>query len=360
MNVGNGMDSLMLAKDFLPARVSSYATDGRNRDSWLLEPGETKVLADIEGPGVISHIWFTISSPDNLYLRKLLLRIYWDGEENPSVETPVGDFFGLGHGRVFSYQCAPFNTSSHGCGDIGGGVAMNCWFQMPFRKNARVEIVNEQEEPVGAFYFYIDYQKHQSISEDALYFHAKWRRENPCDGWTGKGSVWHSQAWGERMAGDDGVELDDLDNYLILEAEGRGHYVGVNFAIDNLYKGWWGEGDDMIFIDRDGERTWPPDMHGTGSEDYLAQAWGMQLNAHLYNGMPWAEKENYNIEGKVCVYRYHILDPIPFKENIRVSIEHGHANNRSDDWSSVAYWYQEEPHREFTKMLPVRLRLPNI
>lgn len=356
----NALASLTLAKDFLPARISSYDTSGGNADCWVIQPGETKTLADIKGPGVISHIWFTISSPDPLYLRKLLLRMYWDEETNPSVDSPVGDFFGLGHARAYSYQCAPFNTSNYERGKLGGGVAMNCWFQMPFNKNARIEIVNEQQEPVHAFYFYIDYQKHRALGDDVLYFHAKWRRENPCDGWTGDGSWWFSEAWKKRQAGPEGKNLTDEGNYLILEAEGRGHYVGVNFSIDHQAKGWWGEGDDMIFIDRDGERLWPPDMHGTGSEDYLAHAWGMQNNAHLYNGQAWAElDQGWNEWGKVCVYRYHILDPITFTKNIRVSIEHGHANDRSDDYSSVAYWYQTEPHKDFAPMLPVELRLPN-
>ena len=354
------LGGLMFAKDFIPARESSWDRTGRNADAWRIEPGETRVLADLKGPGVISHIWFTINSPDNMYLRKLLLRMFWDGEEHPSVETPVGDFFGLGHARTYSYQCSPFNTSCHQRGQIGGGCAMNCWFQMPFRKSARIEIVNEQSEPVRSFYFYIDYQKHASLPDDIVYFHASWRRENPCDGWTGEGSFWGSPSWQQRERGPEGVNLSDEGNYLILEAEGRGHYVGVNLSIDHQARGWWGEGDDMIFVDRDGERIWPPDMHGTGSEDYLCQAWGMQKNAYLYNGMSWCEfDDNFNDWGKVCVYRYHILDPIPFRKNIRVSIEHGHANDRSDDWCSVAYWYQAEPHRPFAPMLPAELRLPN-
>lgn len=354
------LSGLTVARDFLPGRVSSWDKRGRNGDAWPIEPGETKVLAEIDGPGVVSHIWFTIASPDNMYLRKLLLRMYWDGEKTPSVETPVGDFFGLGHARTYSYQCAPFNTSCNPNGQIGGGCAMNSWFQMPFHKHAKIEIVNEQTEPVHAFYFYVDYQTHRSLGDDALHFHANWRRENPCSGWTGEGSFWMSRPWQHREAGPDGVNLSDEKNYLIMEAKGRGHYVGVNFSIDHQAKGWWGEGDDMIFIDRDGERTFPPDMHGTGSEDYLAQAWGMQNNAHLYNGQSWSElPEGYNEWGKVCVYRYHILDPIPFTKDIRVSIEHGHANDRSDDYSSVAYWYQTEPHVPFGPMLPADLRLPN-
>ena len=354
------MSGLTVAKDFLPARVSSWDVSGRNADAWRIEAGESKVIAEMDGPGVISHIWFTVSSPDREYLRKLIIRMYWDGEKNPSVESPLGDFFGLGHARGYSYQCAPFNTSCHENGQLGPGIAMNCWFQMPFRKHARVEIVNEQKVAIDSFYFYIDYQKHASLTDDVLYFHAKWKRENPCNGWHGKGSVWSSADHWFRERGQDGINLTDENNYLILEAEGRGHYVGVNFSIDHTQKGWWGEGDDMIFVDRDGERAWPPDMHGTGSEDYLAQAWGMQNNAHLYNGQSWSElQEGFNEWGKVCVYRYHILDPIPFTKNIRVSIEHGHANDRNDDWSSVAYWYQGEPHKEFTVMLPVEFRIPN-
>lgn len=360
MFVNDSVSNLARLKSYKVRRISSYDVTGGNADAWRVEPGETKVLAEIDGPGVISHIWFTVNSPDQFALRKLLFRVYWDGEEQPSIDTPLGDFFGLGHARKFSYQCAIFNTSTNADGTLGADVAMNCWLPMPFRKHARAEVINEQEQPVNSLYFYIDYQMHSELDDELGYLHAKWCRENPCDGWTGEGSIWHSPAWGEKMSGPYGKNLSDKGNYLILEAEGKGHYIGTNFSVDHLYKGWWGEGDDMIFIDRDGERAWPPDMHGTGSEDYLGHAWGMQRVAHLYTGEPWAELDDHHSWGKVCVYRYHIVDPIPFSKNIRVSIEHGHANNRSDDWSSVAYWYQIEPHKEFAPMLPAKYRLPNI
>jgi hypothetical protein len=350
------LGSLATAKSFQARRASSYDTSGRNADAWPIEPGETKTIAEIDGPGSISHIWFTIASGDPLYLRKLLLRAYWDGEDSPSVDTPVGDFFGLGHGRAYSYECALFNTSTNLQGETAVGIAMNSWVPMPFGENARIEIVNEQEEPVRSFYFYVDYQAYeQPLPEDTLRFHAKWRRELPTPGWTGKGSVWNSAEWHQRMGGDEGVNLSDENNYCFLEAEGRGHFVGVNFAIDHMYKGWWGEGDDMFFVD--GEE-WPPSLHGTGSEDYLSHAWGMQNNAHLYNGTSWAEIDSGNDWGKVCVYRYHVVDPVPFKKSLRASIEHGHANNRSDDWSSTAYWYQTEPHKVWAPMLPVEARMP--
>lgn len=347
--------SLATAKDFRAKRISSWDTTGGNADAWPIEPGETKTLAEIDGPGSISHIWFTIASPDPHYLRKLLLRAYWDGESNPSIDTPVGDFFGMGHGRAFSYQCALFNTSNDEAGRLGGGVAMNCWAPMPFSEHARLEIVNDQEEPVHAFYFYIDTQAHnQPLPEGTLRFHAKWRREVPADGWTGKGSIWHTAEWHERMAGPEGKNLSDAGNYCFLEAEGRGHFVGVNFAINHLRPDWWGEGDDMFFVD--GE-PWPPSLHGTGSEDYLCHAWGMQNNAHMYNGTAWAEIDSGNHWGKVCVYRYHIVDPVPFTKSLRASIEHGHANDRSDDWSSTAYWYQTEPHKVWAPMPEARYRL---
>ncbi len=360
MNINNSFEGLAKLKNYQVKRISSYDVTGGNADAWKMEPGEAKVLADIDGPGVISHIWFTVNSPDPLSLRKLLFRVYWDGEKNPSIDSPLGDFFGLGHGRRYTYQCAIFNTSSNEEGALGASVAMNCWLPMPFNGNAKIEVVNEQEEPVNSLYFYIDCQFHSKLEQDIGYLHAKWRRENPCDGWSGKGSVWQSPPWHERMLGNEGKNLSDEENYLILDAQGVGHYIGTNFSIDHLYKGWWGEGDDMIFIDQDGERVWPPQMHGTGSEDYLGHAWGMQKVAHMYNGQAWAEQGDYNNWGKVCVYRYHIVDPIPFTKNIRVSIEHGHANNRSDDWSSVAYWYQKEPHKDFAPMLPVKHRLPNL
>ena len=342
---------------FKRARVSSYDKTGGNADAWRIEPGETKVLAELTGPGVISHIWFTIASPDRYYLRKIALHIYWDGEENPSVSCPVGDFFGLGHSVSYTFSCALFSTSCNSGregGSVGDGVAMNCWAPMPFRKSARIEVTNEQDQPVHAFYFYIDYEIHDSLPDDALYFHAAWRRENPA----GVAGDPNDPAYKKML---EGRNLTDKYNYLILEADGRGTYIGMNMSVDNLCGGWWGEGDDMIFIDRGDDRTWPPDMHGTGSEDYLCHAWGMQHTHNLFCGEPWCEYKEGNDhhgKGKVCVYRYHIADPIPFEKTIRVSIEHGHANDRANDISSVAYWYQSEPHKVFAPLPPAGERLP--
>ena len=351
--------NLTRPQNYKSNRDSSWDKSGGNWDSWQISAGETKVLADLKGPGVISHIWFTIASPDAYYLRKLLLKIYWDGESEPSVLSPVGDFFGLGHSQSFTYNSAPFTCSSNG-ERVGEGVAMNCWLPMPFKKSARVEIVNEQAEQVNAFYFYIDWQAYESLPDDTLYLHAMWRRENPCivpddDGGELK----------ENML--KGRNLTDKYNYLLLYAEGNGHYIGSNLSIDNTANAWWGEGDDMFFIDRDDGTpeiggTWPPNLHGTGSEDYLCQAWGMQHHNSLYYGEPWCEEKEgtqHHNKGKVCVYRYHLEAPVPFTKKLRVSIEHGHANDQRNDYASVAYWYQDEPHRTFIEILPVEKRLPN-
>lgn len=359
------LNKLTRPLDFKRARVSSYDITGGNADAWPIAPGETKVLADLTGPGVISHIWFTIASPDPQYLRKIALRIYWDGEENPSVSSPVGDFFGLGHSVSYTYSCALFSASTNSgeAGHIGDGVAMNCWVPMPFRKSARVEVTNEQDLPIHAFYFYVDYEKHTALPDDTLYFHAMWRRENP---------ALLPEAHGDPAfdAMLRGSNLTDKYNYLILDTVGRGTYVGMNMSVDNLGTDWWGEGDDMFFIDRgnqnnpgeyDGALAWPPDLHGTGSEDYLAHAWGMQHTSNLHCGEPWCEyKEgnDHHSKGKVCVYRYHVADPVPFEKSLRVSIEHGHANDRANDISTVAYWYQDEPHKNFAPLPPAVLRLP--
>lgn len=350
------LNSIYRKKDFRARRISTYDRSGGNADSIRIAPGETKVIANINGPGIISHIWMTSFGKwgpeddrdfDSLTLRKMLIKIYWDAEEEPSVQTPVGDFFNLGHARAYTHQSVFFSTTCNAAieGMESPRVAMNSWIPMPFRKSARIELINEQEKPVTT-YFYIDYQEHDSLPDDAMYLHANWRR---CR----RNKISEAEK---------GKNLSDKDNYLVLEAEGQGTYVGMNMSLDNIEGGWWGEGDDMIFVDRDDPGMWPPDLHGTGTEDYLGHAWGMQKEAHLYCGQPWSEVDDegngHHFSGKVCVYRFHAVDPIPFTKNIRVSIEHGHANDRSDDWASTAYWYQKEPHKPFEPMQSVEDRLP--
>jgi len=331
-------------KDYQSKRISSYDTTGGNADFWRIKAGETKVLANIESPGVITHIWMTIDGKEQYYLRRILLRMYWDGEEAPSVEVPIGDFFGIGHAEMRNFTSAMLSMGPQ------DGKAFNCFFPMPFGKSARIEVENQNAEKHIILYFHIDYQIHKGISSDTGYFHAQWHRQNPTDGISEEGITnQHFQISGTNTSG--------AGNYVILEAEGKGHYAGCHIDIHNLREtkewNWYGEGDDMIFIDN----SITPTLLGTGMEDYFCTSWGpTKAFESPYYGITLLGKEDYS--GKVSYYRYHITDPIAFTKSIKVTIEHGHANRRSDDYSSTAYWYQSEPHKKFPPMLPVAERLP--
>ena len=346
--IGSSLADLIHIRNCERMRASSWDVTGANSDSWPLEKGETKVIGDLKGPGRINHIWFTIWGDDKDWPRKMLVRMYWNGEKNPSVDCPVGDFFGLGHCKCRAFQTLPMNMT----GSSASNTAMNCWWHMPFQEHARIEIVNECDSERQGIYFYIDWEKYdEPLADDIIYFHAKWRRENPTDGWYKSDNP-------DPIAARHGAEtnskkqLTDEDCYRILEAEGRGHYVGCFLNVHNLMGGWWGEGDEMFVID--GE-PWPPRLHGTGSEDYFCNAWGMQPHAFLYHGSSLPEEEG---RGKCTSYRFHIEDPVTFKKSLRASIEHSHGNLGTDDFSSVAYWYQTEPHKVWSPMPPAIERLP--
>ncbi|HGJ63913.1 TPA: DUF2961 domain-containing protein [bacterium] len=336
------LESLTHFKKAKSLRASSWDVSGRNGDAWGIAPGQTRVLADIKGPGCIKHIWMTQGQG----YRDVLIKMFWDDEENPSVLCPLGDFFGLGHEIINSYQCFLFSASTAGNNNRNGGCALNCYIQMPFRKSARIELVNEGEKPHGQ-YFYIDYELYdQPLDDDVIYFHAQFRRENPCNGW--------GHEIGVNTPESNIVNTEKLawtNNYLILEAEGKGHYIGCNLSVSNFEGTWWGEGDDMIWVDG---YKWPPDLHGTGSEDYLNQAWGMQPNAFMHNGSSIFE---HNTNGFQTSYVHHIENPVRFQKEIKVTIEHGHGNHLSNEMASVAYWYQDEPHKPFG-IVPVAQRKP--
>ncbi len=307
-------------------RVSSWARSGRNDDWWTLKPGETKVLADLKGPGRITHLWMTQYN----HYRDVLIRISWDGARKPSVYVPLGDFFCLGHGIVNSFQSALFSASSNENNRINGGCALNCYAQMPFRKAAKIELINESREEHKQ-YFYVDYEL-GPVAPDEGYFHAEFRRANPFGGWG------HEITVNKREA--DAVNLGRQaweNNYVIAEVVGRGHYIGCNLSVTNFQGTWWGEGDDMIWVDG---FKWPPDLHGTGSEDYLNQAWGMQPNAFMRNGSSIHEN---NTKGYQTSYVFHLENPVRFNRSLKATIEHGHANHLANEMSSVGYWYADAP-----------------
>ncbi len=305
-------------QNFVSRRISSFDRTGGNRDSLAIAPGETAVLAEITGPAAIHHIWMTAAA-ESFYGRKLVVRIYWDGEEYPSVEAPLGDLFGVGHGLDRDLTSLPVSVSSE-------GRARNCYWFMPFRWSAKVTVTNDGAAPVPAFYFHVDYRELPDIKPDAPYFHARYEQAFP--------------STGDR-------------NYTVLEAAGAGHYVGCVLSVLQRTMGWWGEGDDMIFVDGETE----PSIRGTGSEDYFSEAWGMRAGMSPFHGCPLQE-DDFQAGSKASVYRFHVADPVPFRKSIRVTIEHGHGNGRLDYLSSVAFWYQTEPHSAYAALPAADKRLP--
>ena len=345
-------------------RISSYDASGGNHDWIDIKPGEKVVIGEVNDPGCITHIWCTILCKSRYYLRNIILRMYWDNEQEdfPSVEVPIGDFFGLGHAKHKNYVSLPFQMSPQ------WGKGFNCWWPMPFSKGFKFTIENDNSKTMR-FFFYIDYELYQEGFENEKYygrFHALWHRENPTtpkkkDSTTGK-KFTKIKPKNYAYSGNN-IEDPRSQNYRILEAMGKGHFVGCHLDIDNVtflpwYVNWPGEGDDMIYIDEDIEKG-VPTLHGTGTEDYVNQSWAQFQKYHApYHGTIKAGGINW--WGKISYYRYHIEDPIYFNKKILVTIEHGHDNHRRDDWSSTAYWYQIEPHDPtlFPKLLNKKGRKP--
>jgi hypothetical protein len=327
-----------LAQNYRSLKQSSYDRTGGNADRWTIEPNATHEVFNSEGPGVITHIWFTISAQSGQHLKEIVLRIFWDGASKPSVETPVGDFFGLNLGQYFVYQSAFLNCSSV--------KALNSYFAMPFRKSARITVTNESSRQVGAFYSNIDYQLLPSLPDRALYFHAQYRQQTPNTAQQFAASAPHNN-------------LEGKSNYVYMEAQGAGHLMGVTLGVLQNRDGWMGEGDDMIYVDNDSA----PAITGTGSEDYFNGAWdfggrdGATPFAHLYNGAPYIVEPEIT-GGRYCLYRWHGDNPVTFTKSLKHTMEHGHANDRADCFYSVAYWYQTQPFTDFPPLPPAHDRWP--
>ena len=337
------LSGLISPHNYVQKRASSYDRTGGNDDFRKIAPGNTLTVLDDSGPAIITHIWIGIGSSERYHLKKLVLRMYWDDETSASVEAPLGDFFGLGLGDYFQFESIPLV--------VAPDKALNCFFPMPFRKRARITITNEGKEDVDSFYFNIDYQAlNKDLPADTMYFHAQYRQATPAKGWTNQ---WESN---DTPAVTAKKNLDGENNYVWLEASGQGHFVGVTMSILQNQDGWWGEGDDMFFVD--GEKT--PSINGTGSEDYFLGAWdfGEQPFSYALFGAPVKGAELAG--SRSSVYRFHLDSPIPFTKSLRATIEHVHANHRSDNIFSVAYWYQKEPHAAFPPLPAVEQRLPRL
>lgn len=331
MNANGLLETIAHFKTGRTKRISSYARPGTNYDYIAIGAGEKVDIARIDGAGMIKHIWITIGHKDPMRWRNLIVRMYWDGEKTPSVQSPLGDFFGQGWGENYPFPALPICASPKS--------AVNCYLPMPFSDGARIEIENDSEHSCDSFYYFVDYEERDSIAPDLARFHAQWRRTlnaPPED---------RENEWGK--LGLHSPNLTDRYNHTIIDATGRGHYVGVNYYVDCPSPMWYGEGDDMFFID--GE-PWPPSLHGTGTEDYFNSSYcPKEVFCHPYFGYPRVNN-NTGWLGRTHCYRFHIEDPIIFQKSIRGSIEMGHADNLTLDLVTVAYWYQSEPHKPFAAL----------
>lgn len=314
-----------------------------NWDNFRVQPGETHTLMDVKGPGVITHIWLTFLGPEpqawakdgSANHQEMLLRMYWDGNPRPAVEAPVGDFFANCFGKRSEVVSLPVVVED--------ADSYNCYWRMPFRKSARVEIVNESAKPISLLYYNIDWIQLPKLPKTTPYFYAQYRQEYPVR----KGQ-----------------------DYVLLETTGKGHYVGAVLAVRTRSPAWFGEGDEKIYID--GESR--PSIWGTGTEDYFLSAWGLKRTSTPYFGVPWFDQWGI-VGGHTSAYRWHVEDPIVFDRGIKVTLEHfgwiapdenpsyksTSWNEREDDYSSVAFWYQQG-HPTFPARAPHarERRLPSL
>lgn len=359
------LDLARIQEDVESNRVSSFDRSGGNNDRYEdIADGETLTLFDEGGSGIIKHIWITIAPPPaELSRNDIILRMYWDGREEPCVEAPIGPFFGQGWDEQYLFKSLPLSAGPR------SGRALVSYFAMPFSDGARIEIENDTGRKIDAFYYYVDYVEMDELPDDMGRFHA-WYNHEVTEAPTEGENEW-------AVLGPQGENTTGAENYLIADIEGKGHFVGVNYYAHSPTPVWYGEGDDMIFID--GE-DWPPSLAGTGTEDYFNTAWvPKRLFSHPYFGYArvndgrgffgrYGEGANMSLDraanegigwlGRTHAYRFHIADPIHFSESLRFTIEHGHNNSLTLALASVAYWYQVDPHKPFPPFPDREARAP--
>jgi hypothetical protein len=314
---GGPFDYLFSAPTGRFLQVSSYDTTGGNRDRLEIAVGATATLLDMEGPGVIQRIWITVSSGDPHYLRRIALEMYWDGESEPSVSVPLGDFFGNGFDKRH-YTSLPMGVSSGG---------FYCYIPMPFARRARIVAVNGTGQEIDAFYYHIGLAQVDDLPGDLATFHAKWNRDR---------------------------RTDTREPHEVVATAGSGRFIGMSLNAesyrDNLE---FLEGDELFYVD--GEFR----GQGTGTEDYFNSGWYFQHGEFEapFHGVAVKDEQR----GRIAAYRWHLLDPIAFRDSIRIELEHGHANAEVADYATVAYWYQMEPHRPFTPLpTPLERRILDV
>lgn len=310
---------------FTSKRVSSHDKNGLNADNIRIEPGEAKTIFDVSGTGIINHIWFTIAPPpETLNRNNVIIRCYWDGNDYPSVESPIGPFFGQGWDENYTFTSYAIFAGPQ------TGTALSTYFKMPFSKGAKIEIENQNDNAIDALFYYVDYYEMKKLPSNAGRFHAWYNRQE---------TVPESPIEGESV----GKEIPNLNgkgNYVFADIKGKGCFVGVNYYVQNPYWYWYGEGDDMWFVDGETE----PSIIGTGTEDFFNTSWGPRTYytnpffgyARVNEGEEW--------RGRTHLYRFFITDPVCFNSSLKVTIEHGTSNNFALDLASVAYWYQDKPY----------------
>ncbi len=300
-----------------------------------IKSGVTQTIADITGPGVIQHIWITVDPPK---LRTLVLRVFYEDQETPSIECPLGDFFANGHDGLAHVSSMPIAVNPRG--------GMNSYWPMPFRNRIRIEITNDGHEDLPHFFYQVTYALTE-VPESAAYFHAQWRRAT--------------------------TTRENPEHTILADVKGQGHYVGTYVVWNQLANDWWGEGEVKFFLDGDTEN---PTICGTGTEDYFGGAWGFRANENPertgpktyttpFLGYPQAVYQSWREQVPAhCLYRWHIPDPIHFKEELRVTVQAlGWYPTRkyqplADDIASTAFWYQTLPSPKFPELPDLNGRLP--
>ncbi len=339
---GELSDLARIQTDVKTKRISSYDRTGGNNDRFEnIDDGQVRELFNVKGAGMINHIWITIAPvPDQLSRNDIILRMYWDGNPFASVESPIGPFFGQGWNESYPFVSLPLAVGPT------EGRAMVSYFVMPFSNGARIEIENQTGKRISAFYYYVDYVEVKSLPDGMGRFCAWYNHEltqAPPEG---------ENEWS--TLGPQGKNPQGEENYLIADIQGKGHFVGVNYYVHSPTPMWYGEGDDMIFID--GEPT--PTLHGTGTEDYFNTSWCPKtLFTHPYFGYARVN-DDVGWLGRTHVYRFHISDPIYFDKSLKFTIEHGHNNCLTLDLASVAYWYQAPPLTKLPAIADKESRAP--
>ncbi|NQX56986.1 DUF2961 domain-containing protein [Pedobacter panaciterrae] len=324
----NDLSALSLIQQGIKTkRVSSYDSSGDNHDNLQnIKSGEKRIIFDVKGTGMINHIWITMGPEPNVLSRNdVIIKMYWDGNDRPSVESPIGPFFGQGWNESYLFTSAVLAaTPTNGNGLVS-------YFAMPFSKGARIEIENQSGKDIRSLYFYVDYVEMKSLPSNAGRFHACYNTEL-----TGPADSVENEHW---MFGPGIPNKTGKDNYVIADIKGKGHFVGVNYYVHSPTPYWYGEGDDMIFIDGDEH----PSLIGTGTEDYFNTSWGAPKVPYStpYFGYPKVN-DDIGFLGKTHIYRFNIVDPIYFDKSMKFTIEHGSMNVLTLDLASVAYWYQDK------------------